>query len=62
MKELWLPKVETFGAYEMGWRRRTDLGPTVWERPDGTLYHHYNEREPALQREGYGGPSLTSPS
>ena len=33
----------------MGWVRRTDIGPTVWETPDGKLYYHFDQTEPALQ-------------
>lgn len=36
------------GASEHGWVRRSDLGPDVWELPDGTLRRHHSKGEPKI--------------
>lgn len=43
-------ETETFGASEVGWVRRTDLGPDVWELPDGTLRQERHKGEPVIVR------------
>jgi hypothetical protein len=40
--------VEKHGGAAMGWVRRTDIGPDIWEKPDGNLYRHRNKGEPEL--------------
>jgi hypothetical protein len=42
-------RVETFWATDMGWQRRSDLGPDVWEQPDGALYQARPGEEPCIQ-------------
>lgn len=40
--------VRSYSATECGWMRRRDLGPNVWELPDGTLRKHHNDSEPVI--------------
>jgi hypothetical protein len=35
-------------ASQHGWVRRSDLGPRVWEQPDGALYTHCDDHEPMI--------------
>lgn len=45
-------------AKNMGWLRRPELGPNVWELPCGCLYAHFNGGEPRFQVIGYPAPSF----
>lgn len=37
-------------ASAFGWIRRSEIGPAVWEKPDGTLHTHFSTAEPILHR------------
>lgn len=41
-------KTKLVTATEMGWIKRPDMGPRVWETKNGTLYGHYENKEPTF--------------
>lgn len=36
------------GALSLGWRRRPDIGPNAWQRPDGKIRIEPTEAEPVV--------------
>lgn len=41
-------RIRQYLATEKAWVRRRDIGPNVWERPDGSLYAHKDGSEPVI--------------
>jgi hypothetical protein len=43
-------KTHLFDATEMGWNPRPDLGPDIWESPNGRLWQAKPDQVPMFMR------------